>query len=112
MIQLNKLFHCLSTGKTCYQVAMLKREEYTKQISDALATVQTSISFRSSMSLFDINIFAEDFVKDLLNIVFDYNLKNLNSDIKNQASIDLGDIDNGVAYQVHQQKPDPKYKQR
>lgn len=54
------------------------------------------------------NTFAEDFVKDLLNIVFDYNLKNLNFDIKNQVSIDLGDMDNGVAYQVTSTKTTPK----
>lgn len=79
---------------------VLTREIYFKEISNNLALLQQSIEFRTASNLHDLGIFAEDFVKELLNIVFDFQLKNLNSVNLNQAGIDLGDIVNKVAVQV------------
>lgn len=79
---------------------MLRREDYIKQIIDALVSLQRSFEFRISVSLLDANIIAEDFVKNLLNIILDLKLENLNSTTVNQVGIDLGDSDNGVAVQV------------
>ncbi len=79
---------------------VLTREAYLKEISNNLALLQQSIEFRTASNLHDLGILAEDFVKGLLNIVFDFQLENLNSVNSNQAGIDLGDTLNGVAVQV------------
>lgn len=79
---------------------VLTRETYFKEISNNLALLQQSIEFRTASNLHDLGILAEDFVKDLLNIVFDFQLENLNSINSNQAGIDLGDSSNKVAVQV------------
>lgn len=79
---------------------MLKREDYIKQIEDAFARLQSAIHLRSRANLLDLNLIAEDFVKDLLNITFDYQLVNLNAHFHNQAGIDLGDDENRICFQV------------
>jgi len=57
---------------------VLTRENYIKSISDNLALFQKSIEFRTELNMYDLNINAENFVKDLLNIIFNYSLENLN----------------------------------
>ncbi|MGV0026512.1 SMEK domain-containing protein [Phormidesmis priestleyi] len=79
---------------------VLTRESYFKEIGNNLALLQQSIEFRTASNLHDLGILAEDFVKDLLNIVFDFQLENLNSINSNQAGIDVGDTLNKVAVQV------------
>ncbi|KAM3091449.1 SMEK domain-containing protein [Phormidesmis sp. 146-35] len=79
---------------------VLTRETYFKEISNNLALLQQSIEFRTASNLHDLGILAEDFVKDLLNIVFDFQLENLNSINSNQPGIDLGDSSNKIAVQV------------
>jgi len=54
------------------------REDYIAQITDALALLSRKVEIKSSLNLTDINICAEDFYKDLLNLTFGYKLKNLN----------------------------------
>jgi hypothetical protein len=79
---------------------MLRREDYIKQISDDLAWLQKSLEFKISAGLLDANIIAEDFVKDLLNVIFDFRLENLNFVTRDQPGIDLGDAVNGISIQV------------
>jgi len=79
---------------------MLKREDYIKAIVDTLAILQKSIELRSIVGLYDANVIAEDFMQNLLNIVYDYELRNLNVTTRNQTSIDLGDLGNRVSFQV------------
>jgi len=57
---------------------VLTRENYIKSISDNLALFQKSIEFRTELNMYDLNINAENFVRDLLNIIFNYSLENLN----------------------------------
>lgn len=79
---------------------MLKQEEYIKRISDTLAMLRVYIEQMGYVRLFDSHIIAEDFMARLLNIVFGYELKNLNYMHKNQSGIDLGDSARGIAFQV------------
>jgi hypothetical protein len=79
---------------------VLIRETYFKEIRNKLALLQRSIEFSTKCNLNDLGIIAEDFVKDLLNIIFDFKLKNLNSVERNKVGIDLGDPLNQVAVQV------------
>ncbi len=79
---------------------VLTRENYLKHISNNLAVLQNSIDFRTKSNLHDLGIIAEDFVRDLLNIIFGFQLENLNSMNYNQAGIDLGDYTNKIAIQI------------
>lgn len=54
----------------------------------------------NSSSLTDINKHAEDFYCELLNLLYGYNLKNINFDDQNAAAIDLGDQRKKIAIQV------------
>lgn len=49
---------------------------------------------------FDINKYCEDFLVDLLNLVYDINLINLNEIEVNFPAIDLGDKNSRICYQV------------
>ncbi|MEZ2321154.1 MAG: SMEK domain-containing protein [Microcoleus sp.] len=79
---------------------MLKKEKFIKKISDGLSWLETSTRRRGKMRLFDQNILAEDFVAKLLNIIYDYNLTNLNTINKTSTGIDLGDLNKRVCFQV------------
>ncbi len=79
---------------------MLKRESYIKQTSDILGMLQSVIHLRGHARLYDINIVSEDLIKDLLNLVYDYQLVNLNVERRSAVGIDLGDDTNRVCFQV------------
>ncbi|MCI0565029.1 MAG: SMEK domain-containing protein [Nitrososphaera sp.] len=83
---------------------MFKREEYIKRISYALAVLRAYVEQMGYVHLFDSHIIAEDFMARLLNIVFGYELKNLNYIHKNQPGVDLGDPTNRIAFQVQAEK--------
>ncbi len=91
---------------------MLNREDYIKRITQAIAYLQTEIRFRGYLNLYDCHIIAEDFMANLLNIVFDYQLRNLNYFRKNQPGIDLGDQSSSIAFQITDQKSKTKIQQR
>jgi hypothetical protein len=48
----------------------------------------------------DLNRHVEDFIKEVLNLVLDINLRNLNEGNSNEPGIDLGGIKSGWAFQV------------
>ncbi|MCQ3973381.1 MAG: hypothetical protein DPW09_08060 [Anaerolineae bacterium] len=83
---------------------MLNRRDFLDYINQKLSTLQVYIGNNGAMGLYDSHIIAEDFVAELLNIIFDYHLENLNFTAqKNQVSIDLADSVNGVSFQVTSQ---------
>lgn len=55
---------------------------------------------RTKKGLYDLNKKAEMFFKDILNIIYGWNLSNLNSIQKNYKAIDLGDSEKKVCIQV------------
>jgi hypothetical protein len=79
---------------------MLRREQILERISLSLATLRSYIDLKGLIHLFDTHIIAEDFMANLLNLIFDYSLQNLNYIHLNQPGIDLGDPDSGIAVQV------------
>ncbi|AUM63539.1 hypothetical protein C0R09_02770 [Brevibacillus laterosporus] len=78
----------------------MNKEIYLKLISSALAKLALEVDLRNSISLFDINIIAEDFYKEFLKLVYGYNLINLNILEKNMSAIDLADQVGRIAIQV------------
>ncbi len=78
----------------------MNRIDYQKKIIAALSWLKTQVDLHNSLSLTDINHGAEDFYCGLLNLVYGYNLKNINFSDPNAAAIDLGDEQKKIAIQV------------
>jgi len=79
---------------------MIKKTELIRKINDALALLSLSVKINSSLNLTDINVVAEDFYAEFLNLALGYNLRNINEYDPNAVSIDLGDTVNKIAIQV------------
>jgi len=58
-----------------------------------LTQLRMSVGHRNSLNLQDVNVHAEAFFRDFLNLVFEYKLKNINIVERNARAIDLGDED-------------------
>lgn len=56
-----------------------------------------SVEHSSSLNLQDMNVHAENFFRDFLNLALGFDLKNINIIEKNARAIDLGDADARVA---------------
>lgn len=78
----------------------LKREELIKACTELLLKLCDLVEARNSINFYDINISSEYFFIPLLNQVFDCDLKNLNTEEKNAAAIDLYDVNGEIAVQV------------
>lgn len=87
---------------------MISRGYLIGQIIDDLALLQQKINFRNKIGFLDLTKVCEDFFKEILNIVFDYNLVNLNSERSNEPGLDLGDEYNKIAIQITSQKKGDK----
>ncbi|MDD6467030.1 MAG: SMEK domain-containing protein [Erysipelotrichaceae bacterium] len=79
---------------------MLNKELYIKQIANSLAILQNEVAILASINLYDINISSEDFFSGLLNLIYGFELKNVNHLEKNAPSIDLFDKKNRISVQV------------
>lgn len=78
----------------------MNRQIYIEQITNALALLSRKVEIKSSLNLTDINVHAESFYRDLLNMALGYKLVNINTINPNAAAIDLGDSENRIAIQV------------
>ena len=89
---------------------MIKREIYLKNIADSLALLSKEVTLRNAVNLYDINIVAEDFFPGLLNLIYNYELRNINHLEKNAAAIDLYDLKNKLSVQVTSDNDSTKIK--
>jgi len=90
---------------------MIKRESYIKEIAESFALLSRQVEILNSVNFFDINIVAEDFFAGLLNLIYGYNLRNLNVSKKNTPAIDLGDEKNRISIQVTSDNSSEKIKE-
>ena len=90
---------------------MYQRESHLQTITRFLSRLKTEVELRNSINLYDININAEYFYKDLFNLVFDWGLENLNVQTKNVAHIDLISEKNKKAIQVTSQNDNGKIRE-
>ena len=58
------------------------------------------VQLNNALTFYDINKISEDLSSKLLNLVYDYELTNLNKINSNYPGIDLGDLTNKLAFQV------------
>lgn len=87
---------------------MVTRGYIIGKIVDDLATLKYQIELRNKVGLFDLSKFCEDFFKELLNLTYKSNLRNLNALRSNEPGIDLGDNSIKTAYQITSQKTTAK----
>ncbi|WP_322979274.1 SMEK domain-containing protein [Pseudomonas sp. C11] len=65
-----------------------------------ISWIKSQVELSNKINLTDINIHAENFYRDLLNLVLGIQLKNINIAEQNATAIDLGDAENRIAIQV------------
>lgn len=78
----------------------MKRAELLRIVTHYLTQLRVSVEVSNSLNLQDLNVHAEAFFRDLLNLALDYRLTNINIVEKNARAIDLGDEANRIAIQV------------
>lgn len=79
---------------------MFERKNHIENIIDLLSFLKSKVTLSNSLNLTDVNIHSENFYRDLLNLIYGYQLDNINIIEQNTAAIDLGDLDKRVAIQV------------
>jgi hypothetical protein len=78
----------------------MNRAEYFNYIVDKLTVLSSRVETRGKLNFLDLHIHSENFYRDLLNILFDWNLKNQNSKTSNAPAIDLIDEKRKIFVQV------------
>ena len=81
-------------------MAILASQEYIDNITTCLSILAKKVSLCGGLNLTDIHMVAEDFYAGLLNIAFDWHLRNANTGHPNATGIDLIDDDARILVQV------------
>lgn len=79
---------------------MITRGHFIGEIVDELSSIASQIAARSKLGLLDLNVFSENFFRDVFNALYDWKLENLNQSRSNEPGLDLGDKSRKVAIQV------------
>lgn len=87
---------------------MISTGKYFEEIVAMLNIFRSDVQTFSALSLTNINKHSENFIKRLLNLTYNYELDNLNKGKSNFPGIDLGDSDEGIAYQISATKKSEK----
>jgi hypothetical protein len=90
------------------ELKVMSRQNYINFIGQKLSSLVTQTKMFGTLNLHDINILSENFYRDLLNLLYGYNLENLNSTQQNVAAIDL--IDRAAKMVVQVSVTDTKQK--
>lgn len=78
----------------------MNHENYLKRCTEYLQNLVNKVSALNTLNYYDINISCEKFYMYLLNLIYGWNLKNINDEENNAVSIDLYDKEARVAVQV------------
>lgn len=78
----------------------MNRSDLIKGITYYLTHLRMQVEHLNSLNLQDVNVHAENFFRDLLNLALGYDLMNINIVEKNARAIDLGDELARIAIQV------------
>lgn len=93
------------------ELQMFLKEQQINEITKQLSWIATTVELLNTLNLNSINVHSESFFCGLLNVVFGYQLHNLNTTEMNYTSIDLGDEKNKIAIQVTSEKTSTKIKE-
>lgn len=78
----------------------MNRDLFVTKINTLLNILKCEIKEKGKLNLLDVNIHAEDFFRDLLNLVYGWQLQNLNQWNQNSAGGDLWYCDGKLVIQV------------
>ncbi|WP_322906675.1 ABC-three component system protein [Paenibacillus sp. SGZ-1009] len=78
----------------------MNRQRYYNEISEKLETLSNRIKTNGKLNVLDLNIHAETFYRDLLNLTYGYQLESANTESATVEAIDLVDIQNKLLIQV------------
>ncbi|WP_250255135.1 SMEK domain-containing protein [Chryseobacterium sp. Marseille-Q3244] len=87
---------------------MIQSGKYLEEIIEMLSRLQSEIQTANTLGLINISKHSENFVRTLLNLIYNYELENLNKEKANFPGLDLGDKAERIAYQVTAQKKSEK----
>lgn len=87
---------------------MLESGKYYELINEKIATLKIELGQCGPSGLTNLHKHCENFVMRLLNIVYDYDLENLNKKVSTFPGLDLGSVTKGIGYQVTSEKTSPK----
>jgi hypothetical protein len=79
---------------------MISRGHYFGEILDDLTTIVEQVKLRNRLNLTDLSVYAENFFRDVLNILLSADFKNLNTDRSNEPGLDLGCATTKIAVQI------------
>lgn len=84
------------------------RKEIIDSITKSITILKYEIEHKQSLSDYSLNIYSENLYKDMLNVIYGYDLENANADNKNAEYIDLVDDKNKIFIQVTSTKTKAK----
>lgn len=87
---------------------MITRGYFIGQIIDDLSDISNQVENRCRLNLTDMNVFLEDFYKEILNCTLSLGLINLNKERQNAPGLDLGDKSKKIAFQITSDKSSEK----
>lgn len=76
------------------------KQQCIENITEKLGWLKNYIELNTQLNLNDINVVSEDFFCNIMNMVYGYNLINLNKTAMNYPGIDLGDTNQKISIQV------------
>lgn len=79
---------------------MIKQEQYIKEVLRLLSILAEYLDTAGKLNLNDGSVISENLCEKLMNMVYGYELKNINLVRQNEAVIDLYDSGNRIAVQV------------
>ncbi|MDR0939351.1 MAG: SMEK domain-containing protein [Mediterranea sp.] len=78
----------------------MNRSYYFNYIEERLDLLSLRIKRRGKLNLLELNIHSENFYRDLLNLLYGWDLENMNVAHQNEKAIDLMDANNKLVVQV------------
>lgn len=79
---------------------MITRGHYIGEIIDEFSMIAAQVKLRNQLGLTDLTVFAENYIRDVLNALLKANLLNLNDARSNAPGLDLGDESLELGIQV------------
>lgn len=70
---------------------MISRGFFVGEIIDEFSVISSQVKLRNQLGLNDLTVYAENYIKEVLNCLLNINLINLNSERANVPGLDLGD---------------------